>query len=41
MNPAQFLVIVLMPMSVGLEYVEPSGMFMIHNLLMHAALTSF
>ena len=39
-NPAQFLVTVLMPMSIGLEYAEPRGMFMSRSLSMHAVLTS-
>ena len=41
MNPAQFLVTVLMPMSIGLEYAVPNGMCMRRNLSMHAVLTSF
>ena len=40
MNPAQLRVTVLMPMSMGLEYAEPSGMFMTLNLSMHAVFTS-
>ena len=41
MKPAQFLLTVLMPMSMGLVYAVPSGMFMKRSLSMHAVLTSF
>lgn len=41
MNPAQFLVIVFMPIFMGLKYADPRGMFMSLSLSIYAALTSF
>ena len=37
----QFLVTVLMPISIGLEYAVPRGMFMWCSRSIHAVLTSF
>ena len=40
MKPAQFRLTVLIPISIGLEYVVPNGMFTRRSLSVHAVFTS-